>query len=228
MTSEATSRRKGVPLPSADRWFAFAFGVIFVSVLLYLARVEQNPTPLAIRIYLTVLAIAAAGVGAILPGFLEIRYRNLFRTGGALALGALVYLNEPAIGATVVRLVEPGVSPKPVVENFFEALDSGEPARSWALLPDAARQQVSNSEATWNDLYRNTLSPLGKVESRTPVGENRLESPPGIPVGIYKVFSFRTKRADDSGARMESVMVRANSSEAWEIFSYQISATTLD
>src|SRR5690349_8844719 len=89
-----------------DKILAFSFGVTFISVLLVLTTIVENPNPVAIKVYITVLALAAGGVGAVLPGFLEIRCKNLIRAGGAFGLSVLVYTNEPAIGSTVVKLTE--------------------------------------------------------------------------------------------------------------------------
>jgi Protein of unknown function (DUF4019) len=208
-------------------WLGFVFGVIFVAILLYLATVEKNPTPLAIRVYVTVLALAGGGIGAVLPGFLEIQYKGFARTGGAIALTALIYLNEPAIGKNVVNFVEPKTPAEPVVTEFLNAVDSEDPHRSWALLSEGARQHVSGSETAWNKLYANDVAPLGHVESRTLIGQQQAESPPSAPPGLYRSYTYKTKYAADAGPRLESVTLRANSNDRWEIYSYLISPTTL-
>lgn len=224
-TATQRSRQRG-PDARLDRWLAFTFGVIFVSILLYLATVVKNPNPLTIKVYATVLALAAAGVGAILPGFIEVRYKNFLRAGGAIGLGVLVYLNEPAIGTHLPQFVEPESSPDAVINAYLAAIDSGNPDRSWNLMSDSAREFVANNEATWVNLYNNNLVPLGHSETRTLVGQGKEISPPGFPPGIYRIFTYKSKFAADSGCRNEVVTVRANSSDAWEIFSYQISLAT--
>lgn len=83
-----------------DRWLAFAFGVIFVSVLLALAVLYPNPTATTFFVFRVVLALAAAGIGAVLPGLLVVHVGKLVRAGGALALFVLIYLiNPPALVA---------------------------------------------------------------------------------------------------------------------------------
>jgi hypothetical protein len=205
-----------------DRILAFAFGVTFVSVLLYLGAVQTNPTPLAIRIDVTVLALAAAGVGAMLPGFLQVRYKNFVRAGGALALFALVYLSEPSIGKTVAHIVEPSSPVQPIVDGFLTAIDSGDPSQSWKLLSATGRQQLTAQEVTWNELYRNNVAPLGAIESRVLVGETQAESPPGAPPGLYRALTYKSKHVNQAGYMRESVIVRANSSQAWEVYTYQL------
>lgn len=213
--------------PRLEICLAFAFGVIFVIILLYLATVEKNPTPLAIRVYVTVLALAGGGIGAVLPGFLEIQYKNFVRAGGAIALSVLIYLNEPTIGRNVVNFVEPKTSAQPVANAFLSAIDSGDPSKSWALLSEAARRQVSNSQAAWDDLYKNDVLVLGHVESRVLIGQGQGESPPGAPPGIYHWYSYKTKYSNDAGLRLENITLRANSNDSWEVYSFQISPTTL-
>ncbi|MFZ2898076.1 MAG: carboxypeptidase-like regulatory domain-containing protein [Saprospiraceae bacterium] len=53
----------------------------------------------------TLLALAAAGVAALLPGFLHINVREYLKAGGALAMFALVYLINPAGERTAFDLV---------------------------------------------------------------------------------------------------------------------------
>jgi hypothetical protein len=220
-------RGNGQSKSQLEIWLAFSFGVIFIAILLYLSTVEKNPTPLAIRTYVTVLALAGGGIGAVLPGFLEIQYKNFARAGGAIALSVLIYLNEPTIGKNVVNFVEPKTPAQPVATAFLNAVDSRDPSRSWALLSETARHQVSNSEAAWNELYKNDISPLGQTQSRTLIGQGQAESPPGVPPGLYHWYSYRTKFSNETGSRLENVTLRANSDNGWEVYSYQISPTTL-
>lgn len=209
-----------------DKWLAFAFGVVFCSVLLYLGTVVQNPGPLTVKIYVTVLSLAAAGIGAILPGFLELKYKDVLRAGGAIALGVLVYASEPRIGAVVPNYREPTTLAEPVVNAFLAALDTGKPEDSWALLPESARQQVDNNETRWDELYKNNITPLGALVSRVLVSQDKKQSPQGVPPGIYRTFTFKSKRQADQGFRFEAVTVRANSANAWEVYSYDISPIT--
>lgn len=80
---------------SLDRWAAFAFGVIFVGVLLTLVVAIRDPSPAQLVVFRTVLALAAAGVAAFIPGVLNVELPWL-RAGGALAVLALVYVYSPA------------------------------------------------------------------------------------------------------------------------------------
>lgn len=79
---------------------AFIFGVIFVTALLLFVLFVPNPTPQQFEVIRIILALAAGGVAAIIPGFLNLQLgagANLtLRAGGALAVFAIVYFYSPA------------------------------------------------------------------------------------------------------------------------------------
>lgn len=79
-----------------ERLAVFVFGVVFVSALLVLAIALPNPTQWQYQIFRFVLALAAAGVAAFIPGSLEISVSNWMKAGGALAVFALVVFKSPA------------------------------------------------------------------------------------------------------------------------------------
>jgi hypothetical protein len=90
----------------------FVFGLIFVVVLLVMAIAVPNPTEFQLLVFRIVLALAAAGVAAIIPGFLNIESRTALyavRAGGAMGVFLLVYLvNPPALIHTEQRVTIPG------------------------------------------------------------------------------------------------------------------------
>jgi len=51
-----------------DKLLAFCFGVFFALILLVIAIFDRKPSPIGILIYRVLLALVAAGVGAVLPG----------------------------------------------------------------------------------------------------------------------------------------------------------------
>lgn len=84
---------------SWERIAAFVFGLVFVIALLVLAVAFPNPAPFQYIVFRIVLALAGAGVAAVIPGFLSVRtdaLRVAIRAGGALAVFAVVYLINPA------------------------------------------------------------------------------------------------------------------------------------
>jgi hypothetical protein len=79
---------------------AFGFGIVFSGVLLGVAVVVKNPTPLLITVVKIVIALAGAGVAATIPGFLNVEMAPsagiAVRAGGAIAVFVLVFFFVPA------------------------------------------------------------------------------------------------------------------------------------
>ena len=75
---------------------AFTFGVVFVLALLLLAFLIKEPTPFQYTTFRVVLALAAAGVAAMIPGFIHVSVADWLRAGGALAVFVVVFFNNPA------------------------------------------------------------------------------------------------------------------------------------
>ncbi len=79
---------------------AFGFGVAFVVALLCLAVVFPTPTVFQYNVFRIVLSLAAAGVAAMIPGFIELKLSTiaglLIRAGGALAVFVIVFFFNPA------------------------------------------------------------------------------------------------------------------------------------
>ena len=83
----------------AEVVLAFIFGAVFLVALLVLAIVFPCPTSFQLQVFQTVMALAAAGVAAVIPGLLEIKSQVRkfgLRAGGALAMFADLQFNtEP-------------------------------------------------------------------------------------------------------------------------------------
>lgn len=75
---------------------AFTFGVVFVISMLAIALIEPNPSSFQYTIFRIVIALAAGGVVAVFPGFIEVKFGNWLRAGGALAVFSVVYFVSPA------------------------------------------------------------------------------------------------------------------------------------
>lgn len=78
-----------------DKVLAFAFGCFFAVILLLIAIFDRKPTQLAIFIYRVVLALVAAGIGAVIPGMIDVNVQPVIRAGGAIALFVIVFWFNP-------------------------------------------------------------------------------------------------------------------------------------
>ncbi|KWB76391.1 hypothetical protein WL42_18410 [Burkholderia ubonensis] len=79
-----------------DKYLSAAFGVTFIVVAIGLALYKPDPTKFQYTVFRTVLALAAAGFGAVVPGTIQVKVGKFVRAGGALALFVLVYFYAPA------------------------------------------------------------------------------------------------------------------------------------
>jgi hypothetical protein len=88
------------PRMSAATILSFIFGAVFLAALLAIGIFVREPTPFLVTIAKIIAALAAAGVGAIIPGFLNLKLSwgtdLVVRAGGAIALFVLVYFFVPA------------------------------------------------------------------------------------------------------------------------------------
>ena len=84
-----------------EKVVASVFGVSFVIVMLFIAISFPNPTDFQIFIFRVVLALSASGIGAVIPGFINLEMTKeklmLVRAGGAIALFLLIYLINPPV-----------------------------------------------------------------------------------------------------------------------------------
>ena len=80
----------------AERIAAFVFGVVFVSVILAIALSLPEPSNFQYTVFRIVLALAAAGVAAMIPGFIAVEVNTVVRAGGAIAVFVIVYFSSPA------------------------------------------------------------------------------------------------------------------------------------
>jgi len=74
---------------------AFGCGILFVALMLIIAIAIPNPTATQWFVFRVVLALAAAGIGAVIPGLIVVNVSKVVRAGGAIALFVLVYLLNP-------------------------------------------------------------------------------------------------------------------------------------
>lgn len=79
-----------------DKIGAVSFGAIFITVVLVISFNAPNPTPFQYTVFRIVLALAASGIAAMIPGLLNVRCGNGIRATGAMAVFVVVYFFSPA------------------------------------------------------------------------------------------------------------------------------------
>jgi hypothetical protein len=79
---------------------AFVFGCVAIGVVLWLAFRAETLSEQQFEILRIVLALAGGGVGAVIPGFLDVSMKAgaklALRAGGALAVFIVLYFWSPA------------------------------------------------------------------------------------------------------------------------------------
>ena len=90
------NRRLPIMNSTMQTLLSFFFGVIFIIVLIAIAFIEPEPSSFQYNIFRVVLSLAAAGVVAVLPGFIEVKLGKWLRATGALAVFVVVYFYNPA------------------------------------------------------------------------------------------------------------------------------------
>ena len=99
---DTQKKEEVIPSSTISKWekiTGFIFGVTFVTALLILIVFIPDPTPAQWAIFKTILALAAAGVGGILAGTIQVEgalQKWTVRAGGAFALFVLVFFFSPA------------------------------------------------------------------------------------------------------------------------------------
>lgn len=89
--------REGFTLtPSARIGVSFCFGVTFLIAVITIAILLPNPTDFQYIIFRLTASLSAAGVVAVMSGFIEIKFGGWLRAGGALAVFAAVFWTNPA------------------------------------------------------------------------------------------------------------------------------------
>jgi hypothetical protein len=93
--------RKGRMTPKTSRTAAFIFGVTYVTVLLIVNLIIRSPSPTQYQTFRIILALAAGGVGSMIPGILQIDMKVgakfALHAAGALALFVVVYFFSPGM-----------------------------------------------------------------------------------------------------------------------------------
>lgn len=204
---------------------AFAFGVIFISVMLGFAVFIPNPTPFRQWVFMIVVALAGGGIGAVIPGFFNLE-TPVVRAGGGLAVFAAILLLKPALLDVVVNLETPPQSPLPVIDAFLAKVDSRDLDGAWESLDDAAKQTNAKDRGLYKQAYENGRYSLGNVLSRTVIGSSVGKAPPGEPPAVLQFVNYKTKFESDR-CYQEQVTVRATTALQWRVVGHAINPTPI-
>jgi hypothetical protein len=105
------------PTRQLEMGLAFVFGCVALATVLWLGFRAETLTEQQFEILRIVFALAGGGVGAVIPGFLDVNMKAgaklALRAGGALAVFVVLYFWSPAHwhDGTVIQHTEGAGSP---------------------------------------------------------------------------------------------------------------------
>ena len=217
---------------------AFAFGSIFIISILVFTAVVKNPSPTEIWTYRIILALAAAGVAAVLPGFIDIKYKGFVQAGGAIGVFVLILLAFPAPEPTPAPvpapakaetassedIVWPTEDPEFAARKYVDLVDNGKFLEAYEAIDKGVGLPWNSFEAS----YKAGRIPLGAVVDRRQTGAQRATDLPGQPKGGYAVVTYQTKFANEKKCREEIVTLRAMPDKTWRVSKHDSSPQQVD
>lgn len=225
---------------------AFVFGAIFIITILAFATLVKDPSSTAIWTYRVILALAAGGVAAILPGFIDVKYKSFVQAGGAIGVFVLVLMAFPtpsagpekpaatekaaeapaqaASPAASQAIVWPTEDPDFVARKYVELVDNGKYLEAYEQIDKSIGMPWATFEAT----YKAGHAPLGVAEDRRQTGAKREIDPPGKAKGGYAIVTYQTKFAKEAKCREEVVALRAMPDNSWRVAKHESSPQLVD
>jgi len=196
---------------------AFSFGVVFIVAIMTIAILRPNPTAFEYTVFRIVIALAAAGIGAILPGFLDVSFKKWLRAGGALAVFAVVYFFAPAALPSTIDppIVEPSGDAKVASDQWLSLVDRGEYRQAYDSMAEGGFRK-KYPFAQFEELIAAERKSLGPLVTRHLFSATPFESPPGAPKGAYRQYIYRSSFAGEKQAIYEGVWLAAEN-QHWQV-----------
>lgn len=146
-----------------ERYAVFVFGVLFLVIILTLIVWIPKPTIAQFFVFRLTLALAASGIGALTPGFIELNQplprKGLLRAGGALALFTLIWFGNPGKFAIDEIAPPPASDARAVIERAIKYTDEGQYALMYEMY--SSKQRASISEGSFVEMFRSARESLG-------------------------------------------------------------------
>lgn len=207
-----------------ERYVVFLFGVIFLCTILAIVLINPEPTWAQFFAFKLTLALSAAGVGAMIPGFINFQqklpFKGLLRCGGAIALFVAVWFTNPAqYAAAKVPPPENGKAVE-LVNNLMNLMDKKDYDEAYRLFNDNFKASITKE--TFVDLANNSRDPLGK---RTSKAYKTLVQAPEMQQGIHGPFYisyFESTFSNQPGIWVERIELIPRN-DKWTVNSYHIS-----
>lgn len=198
----------------------FAFGVIFLSAILVLVVLIPTPTTTQFFAFRLTMALCAAGIGALLPGFLRLDVplpvRGGIRAGGALALFASVWFVNPA--SLGIEVQPPKEDARILIDQFLRLTDAHDHAAAYALYSTRNKERVRQD--AYVAMAKEIRDPLGNVGQRVLASAATPDEIYGVR-GPFVVHAYQARFSGAQGVWAEIVSTSPENG-AWRINSYNV------
>jgi hypothetical protein len=101
MPDHASSPASKSAIPNWQIILVFASGLFLILILLAVAIFLKNIEHRNFQIIWVILSLASAAYAALIPGFLEVKYKRTIQAGGAIAVFVIVYMINPGASAGI-------------------------------------------------------------------------------------------------------------------------------
>ncbi|BBL71563.1 DUF4019 domain-containing protein [Methylogaea oryzae] len=207
-------------MSNIEKIAVFGFGIIFLSAILVLVVLIPMPSITQFFAFRLTMALSAAGIGALLPGFLRLDVplpmQGGIRAGGALALFASVWFANPA--TLGIEVQPPKEDARLLIDRFLNLTDARDHKAAYTLYSKRNKERVS--EDAYMSMSKQVRDPLGSIGQRLLVSAGT----PDEVNGVRGPFVFHTYqgRFSDSKDVWAEVVSTIPENGTWRINSYNI------
>ena len=200
---------------------AFIFGIVILIGIIYVAIAYPEPTQFSYTIFRISIALAAAGIAAVFPGFLDIKFKSWLRAGGALAVFVVVYFFSPAPPSTIdpKSTKDPETKYQQVADIWLSVMDSGDYAKAFQQTSESFKGKFT--EAQFTQLAALARGKLGRMQDRKLYSITPLLDPPGSAPGAYRSIIYKTQFSALEFAIYEQANLLAEGND-WKVVGYFI------
>lgn len=208
---------------SVERYTIFAFGVLFLIAILSLVVWIPKPTPTQFFAFRLTLALAAAGIGAFIPGFIHFQqslpFKGLIRCGGAMALFATVWFTNPAQYAIEGLAPPPIEDARGLIEEYIATSDKNDYASAYSMFSN--REKASLTFSSFTQLAQNVRLPLGgRVSGPIFFNSSNPEEISGRK-GPFVINAYQSKFSGREGVWVEVAGAVAEEGK-WRMYTYNV------
>lgn len=205
--------------PKVEIQIAFGFGIVALSTLFAVALFSSNQNALLITVARVTLAVACAGIAAIIPGLIDVALKPSvntgIRAGGALAVFVLVYFfNPPGLIEPIPKTpANPSGDYMAVVDDWTKKIDAGKYREAYLSASKSTRRDYTENGFT--KIYEDYLMPRGHILDRKLLGVSSVSQLTTGEKGNFRIITYRGKFP--SGPEQADVIILTVEDDNWRV-----------